>query len=317
MRYSRQTLLDLIGKQGQKKLGRSKIVIVGCGATGSVTAELLVRAGIGHITIIDRDFVELSNLQRQFLFTEADVGKPKATTAADYLRKINSKIKIKGMIADLDHKNAKLLASDIVLDCTDNFETRFLINDYCKKHGIKWIYAAVIRNLGTVFNVIPNKACFSCVFSRHASLETCDTVGVLNAAVTATSSVQTVEAIKILLGKAYESDLMRINVWQPQILKLKVNKNPNCPACKGRYEYLSGKKASKVVKLCGTNTYQIRGKAISLKLLVKKLKKHKTKVKNFEYCVHFNNVTIFKDGRAIIKANSPEKAKSIYSRIIG
>lgn len=292
-------------------------MIVGCGATGSVTAELLVRAGVGNITIIDRDFIELNNLQRQFLFTEADVGKPKATTAVDYLREINSKIRIKGIITDLDHKNAKLLASDIVLDCTDNFETRFLINDYCKKNGIKWIYGAVIRNFGTIYSILPDKPCFRCIFNNHASLETCDTVGVLNAAVTATSSLQANEAIKILLGKPYESNLIRINVWQPQILKLKVKKNPKCPACNGIYEYLSGKKASKIVKLCGTNTYQIKGKAINLKLLLQKLKNRKTNVKNFQYCIHSDNITIFTDGRAIIKANTPDKAKSIYSRIIG
>ncbi|MAG15427.1 NAD(P)H-binding protein [Candidatus Woesearchaeota archaeon] len=293
-------------------LRSKKVAIVGAGAIGTNTAKLLAKAGVGSITLIDRDFIELKNLQRQTLFTKKDVGMPKAIVAKKKLKELNSKTKINAIVADLNYKNASLLSSNLVLDCTDNFETRFLINDYCKKNGVSWVYAAVIRNIGTVYNIIPDNACFRCIFNNHSSLETCDTAGVSNTAVVKTSSLQASEAIKILLKKKYEKNMVRIN--KQQLIKLKVKKNRDCKSCKGDYEYLTGKKGSKVLKLCGTNTYQVKGKPINLKLLMKKLKGN---VKNFDYCIHFNKITLFKDGRAIIKANSSEKAKSIYSRIIG
>jgi len=214
-----------------KGVSNRRIAIVGVGATGTASAEILAKAGIGSITLIDRDFVELKNLQRQLLFTKKDVGMPKAIAAKKRLSKINSKIR--AVVADLDYKNTDLLASDLVLDCTDNFETRFLINDYCKKHKIPWIYAAVIRDTGTVYNVMPGKACFRCIFNNHSSLETCDTVGVLNSTIRATSSMQAAEAIKILLKKDYEKDMVRLKPGQ--LLKLKVSKNDNCSCCNGNY----------------------------------------------------------------------------------
>ena len=296
-------------------LGNRKVVVVGVGAIGTNTAKLLAKAGIGSITLIDRDFVELKNLQRQRLFTKKDVGMPKAAVAKKKLKKINSKTKMKAVVADLDYKNADLLASDLVLDCTDNFETRFLINDYCRKHRIPWIYAAVIRGIGTVYSIMPEGACFSCIFSNHASFETCDTAGVLNAVVAATASIQASEAVKILLNKDYERDMVRIIAQQPRLLKLKVKKNKNCSCCKGNYDYLTGKKGSKTIKLCGTNSYHIKGKPVNLRLLLKKIKNRK--IKNFGYCIHLNNITLFRDGRAIVKAASKEKAKSAYSRLVG
>ena len=298
-----------------QKLQKSTVAVVGIGATGTATARLLLETGIGSIKLIDRDFVDTNNLQHQTLFTGKDVGMPKAVAAKAHLSKI-SNAKITYEVSDLDYKNTDLLAhADIVLDCTDNFETRFLINDYCKKQRIPWIYAAVIRNIGTVFSVMPKNACFRCIFNNHASLETCDTAGVSNATVSATASLQAAEAIKILLGQPREKNMLRIS--NHGLLKLKVNKNENCVCCKGTYEYLSGKKGSKIIKLCGTNSYQVKGKPVNLKLLLRKLKNSNVSIKNFKYCLNSDNITIFKDGRALVKADSAVKAKSIYSRLLG
>lgn len=290
------------------------VTLVGAGAIGSAVAEILAKAGVRSVNLIDRDFVERSNLVHQRMFTESDIGKPKATAAKAHLYRINSKIKISAVVADLDFRNINLLSgSDLILDCTDNFETRFLINDYCRKNSIPWIYAAVIRDTGTVYCVTPERACFRCIFSSSSSPETCSTSGVLSSIVAATASLQASEAIKILLKKDFEKDMMRIKVKPPQVLRLKVNKRGNCICCNGNYEYLSGKKGSRIVKLCGTGTYQIRGKPVDLKLLMKRV----SNAKDFGYCVHLGNVTLFSDGRAIVKADSAAKAKSAYSRIVG
>lgn len=283
-----------------------KVVVVGVGAIGCQVAKLLSET-VKNITVIDRDFVDADNLPRQKLYSSKDVGKPKAVAAKQYLPKI------KAVVADLDYKNAGILDSDLVLDCTDNFETRFLINDYCKSKNIPWIYAAVIKDMGTVYTVSSKSACFRCIFDKHASLETCDTVGVTSNAITATAEMQVQQALNLLQRKKVSSDMIRI--YPNSILKLKVNKNKGCSSCNGDFEYLTGRKMSKVVKLCGTSTYQIKGKPIKLRLLLKKFRN--SDVKNFRYCLYSRKITLFKDGRAIVKASSPEKAKSIYSRFVG
>ncbi len=288
------------------------VVLVGAGAIGSAVAGILAKAEVKRMTIIDRDFVERSNLQHQLLFTERDVGMPKATAAKAHLGKFYSKIKISAVVADLDYRNVNLLSShDIVLDCTDNFETRFLINDYCRKSSVPWIYAAVIRDTGTAYCVTPDRACFRCIFSNHSAAETCDTAGVLNSTVAATASLQASEAVKILLKSDFEKDMARIK--PQQTLKVKVKKRKGCICCNGNYEYLSGKKGSRIVKLCGTGTYQIKGKPVDLGLLRKRF----DKAKPFGCCIHLGNITIFSDGRAIVKAESAAKAKSAYARIVG
>ncbi len=292
------------------------VTIVGAGAVGTAVAGILAGVGASSITLIDRDFVERGNLRRQLLFTKSDVGKPKATAAKERLKRISVKTKVSAVIADLDFRNAALLSkSGIVLDCTDNFETRFLINDYCRKNGIPWIYTAVIRDTGTVYCVTPGRACFRCIFTSHSGLETCDTAGVNSAAVAAAASLQASEAVKILTEKDFEKCMVRIKVDPLQLLKLKVKKNRDCPCCSGKYEYLGGKKGSKVVKLCGTGVYHVAGKPVNLKLLVKRMKGRG--VKDFGYCLHSGGITLFRDGRAIVKASSPERAKSAYSRMVG
>jgi len=285
------------------------VVIVGVGAVGSLTASLLVKAGLA-IKIIDRDYVDEANLERQVLYTRKDIGKPKAVVAEKVLD-------IKGIIADVNHKNIQLLKADLVLDCTDNFETRFLINDYCKKNSIPWIYAGAVGDRGTILNILPKQACFRCLFDRHQSIETCDTAGVLASVVKKTAQLQASQALKILRKQHPETAMLRLK--GNSMLKLKVKKNPECEACNGNYEYLSGKKGSKIIKLCGTNSYQIKGKAVNLQLLLNKIKSSSKKinVKNFGYCLHLNNITIFQDGRAIVKASSPTQAKSTYHRVLG
>jgi len=230
MRYHRQEIL--IGKENQELLSKKTIVIVGLGALGSNSANLLARAGV-NLILIDYDKIDLTNLQRQNNFNEQDINKNKALTSKEHLEKINSSIKIKAHDIKLDNKNISLLNSDLVLDCTDNLETRFLINDYCVKNKIPWIHAAAIKKHGLIFNIIPGRACFNCIYKNINSFEMCEDVGVLNTITTLISSLQVNEAIKILLNENYETNLIRVNLENNSFDKIKINKNPECEVCKG------------------------------------------------------------------------------------
>ena len=231
MRYSRQE--SLIGKENQRLL-RSKIIcIIGLGALGTNSSNLLARAGI-NLILIDDDKVDLSNLQRQNLYNEDDIGKNKAETAEKHLRKINSEIKIYFYNEELNKENINLIKSDLVLDCTDNLETRFLINDFCSKHKIPWIHAAAIKNSGLIFNVIPGKACFSCIYKNINEVERCEDLGILNTITALISSLQVNEAVKILLNKKYEENLIRVNLENNSFDKIRINKNPACEVCSGK-----------------------------------------------------------------------------------
>ena len=219
MRYIRQEILKEIGRSGQGKLKRSAAAIVGLGALGSASAELLARAGIGRFFLIDRDVVELSNLQRQSLFEENDIGKPKAFAAHKRLKKINSSIKIDFVIDDLNHENISRIFSqrknpDIILDCTDNLETRFLLNDFCIKNKITLIYSAAIRAKGYVFNIMPGvTACLRCFLKESSQLDTCETTGVLNSITHLVSSIQASEALKLLIKKDnFETKLLFFDI---------------------------------------------------------------------------------------------------------
>ena len=240
-RYSRQVLLKEIGEDGQSKLNCKKVAVIGLGAIGTVAAELLARAGIGSLQLIDRDVVEESNLQRQILFTEKDVGKSKSVTAAEKLKEINSSIKLESHLLHLDSKNVNLLRNaDLVLDCTDNLETRFLINDYCKKEKIPWIYAAAIKNYGCVMPILPEGPCLSC-FLQETNLETCDIAGVLNTITASIASLQVTLALKILLEKETEPMLYHYDIWNQRLKALRIKKRELCPACAGNYIYLNKK----------------------------------------------------------------------------
>ena len=304
MRYDRQALF--LGNEAV--LREKKVAIVGIGALGSVASELLTRAGVGNLVLIDRDSVELSNLQRQSLFDENDVGKMKATQAKAHLEKINSEIKIEAYSDDLNYENINLINSDLVLDCTDNLETRHLVNEYCHKNKIKWIYSGAIQNRGFVFNVIPENACFNCVVKAKQNSETCDTIGVLNSITHLIASMQVNEAFKILTGKEFERDMMYVNLEDNEVKKMMVSVDGNCEVCKGNYEYLRGKQENKLIKLCGTGKYQIKGK-FDFEELKKKFDKEGE-------VIILENLTIFKN-RVLVKAKDESEAKILYAKYIG
>ena len=328
MRYIRQQIFKEISKKGQEKLRKSSVAIIGLGALGSSSAELLARAGIGKLILIDRDIVELSNLQRQSLFNENDIGKAKAEQAKEHLKKINNEVKFTPIIDDLNFQNIEKIFNeknkiDLILDCTDNLETRFLLNDFCIKNQIPFIYSSAIGSKGYVFNVVPKETpCLRCFLKETTQLDTCETVGVLNTIANLISSLQTNEAIKILLKKSnFETKLLFFDVWRNELLKFKVNKNKNCICCANAvFEYLNGKKSSQMIKLCGDGIYQIKTKPIDknqfneLKTKLKKI----GKIADFFYCINLNNkITIFTDGRALIKAKDEKEARSLYSKFVG
>lgn len=232
MRYSRQEAL--IGIENQKLLSSKTICIIGLGALGSSSSNLLARAGV-NLILIDDDKVDLSNLQRQSLFNEDDIGKNKAETAEKYLRKINSEIKIYFYNEELTKKNINLIKADLVLDCTDNLGTRFLINDFCSKNKIPWIHTAAIENSGLIFNIIPGKACFNCIYKNISNAERCEDLGISNTVTSLISSLQVNEAVKILLNKKHEENLIRVNLENNSFDKIKVGKNPKCEVCSGKF----------------------------------------------------------------------------------
>ena len=269
-RYSRQILFQQIGKYGQEKLSNSRVLLVGCGALGAAHAETLARAGVGFLRIVDRDFVEFTNLQRQTLFSEADARHrlPKAVAAKNRIGEINSEIEVEAVIADVNHSNIENLIEDVdlVLDGTDNFQIRYLINDACVKHNKTWIYGAAVSSYGTTMTIIPFESpCLRCIFEEMpsaGSAPTCDTAGVIQPIITSISAIQTTEALKILTGNtaALHKALMNIDVWRNDWRKIKLGKpNPDCETCgKGNFEFLDTENAEFFTAMCGRDAVQIR-----------------------------------------------------------
>ena len=336
-KYSRQILFAEIGEAGQECLLNSRAVLVGCGALGTTLAGLLVRAGVGHLRIIDRDFVEPSNLQRQTLFDEADAEEalPKAVAAERKLRAINSDVQVEGVVADLGPRNAEELLTGfpLILDGTDNFETRFLVNDVAVKLGVPWIYAAAVSSYGVTMTVLPGAtACFACLLETRglasgAGLEeTCDTVGVLAAAAGVIASIEAAEALKLLVGKteALHGRLISFDVWSGQFQAVRVARNADCRACARReFRYLEGE-AQPHLTLCGRDSVQIheRGRRLDLPALGRRLAPTVAEVRNNDFLLRFRvppyELTVFADGRAIIKGTrDPAVARSLYARYIG
>ena len=317
MRYIRQVIFEKIGAEKQKLLEKSSVAVVGIGALGTVVSELLTRSGVKKLILIDRDVVELSNLQRQALFNEADVDKLKVFAAKEKLEKINSNVKIEAHCVDLDCENINLIKSDLVIDCTDNFETRFLINDFCLKENIPWIYGAVIGSHGMTLNIFHKKTpCFRCVFKEPTKLlGTCDTEGIINTIPHVIAGIQVTEAIKILTKQAYNKELIYYDLWKNKITKTNVKKLNNCPSCNGNYEYLEDKEQD-IVKMCGSNTYQIKGRNLELNELFKRFEKL-DKINFNENALFFKNLIVFRDGRVLVKTNSKEQAKALYDKYLG
>jgi len=349
-RYSRQILFAGIGEAGQRHLLASRVVIVGCGALGTVLANLLARAGAGRIRIIDRDFVEPSNLQRQTLFDESDArdSLPKAVAAERRLRSINSSIAVEGIVADLGPRNAEELLSthDLILDGTDNFETRHLLNDAAVKLGIPWIYAAAVGSYGVTMTIRPGvSACLACLLKPEnredvsvppenlsaapQSEETCDTVGVIAPAAGVLASLEAAEAIKLLVEErdrtqSVETRLVSFDVWSGRHHSIKVARDPECRVCvHHKFPYLEGK-AQPHVTMCGRDSVQIheRNRNLDLALTAQRLASVASNVRQNDFLLRFtiapHEITVFADGRAIIKGTRDSAiARSLYARYLG
>ena len=332
-RYSRQVLFPGIGAEGQRRLAAAKVAIVGCGATGSAAAALLARAGVGTLRILDRDYVEASNLQRQSLFDEADAAEslPKAIAAARKMAAFNSQIVVEPEVADLTPANVRrlLAGAQLILDGTDNFETRYLINDYAVEAGTPWIYGAAVGSYGVTMNVLPGEtACLSCLFPEPPSgtVETCDTAGILNSVAHFVASVQATEALKLLVGAKdkLRRTLLSWDAWNNARSEVSATKpRPGCRTCGARqFPYLAGEGRPHIT-LCGRNSVQIheRSRPVDFAEASRRLEPH-GRVRHNEFVLKFwhdpYEMTVFPDGRAIIKGTTdPAAARSFYARYIG
>lgn len=358
-RYHRQSLLTGFGEEGQRRLGRSTAFMLGCGALGSMAAELLARAGVGHLVIVDRDFVELTNLQRQVLFDEQDVHDaiPKAQAARRRLAQINSSVRVTAIVDDLNHGNIARYASgaDIFVDGLDNFETRYLANDYAVKHCIPYIYGGAVGTTGAAFAILPHTAdgdapweqdaggnratpCLRCLFEEApppGTTPTCDTVGVLASAVTTIASFQVTETLKVLSGNFQRicPTLLNMDLWSNTIMQLKVAsayERGDCPCCKhGRFDYLDGRLGSGATTLCGRDAVQLTHKQIpaglDLDRVSARLREHGDVIAN-QYMLRANitdggnayTLSLFPDGRAIVHGTEESNvARSIYAKYVG
>jgi adenylyltransferase/sulfurtransferase len=332
-RYSRQSRFALVGEEGQARIRQSAVAIVGCGALGTVQAEMLARAGVGTLRLIDRDFVEWSNLQRQFLFDESDAEQatPKAIAAAQRLKRVNSEVTTEPVVADLSPRSAEELLEDVdlILDATDNFETRYLINDFAVRENVPWIYGAAVGSYGIKLAIVPGRtACFRCVYPDppEGLQPTCETDGVLGPATAAIAALQAGDALKILARgtELVEARLTTLNVWTGEIRQTAPPaRDPECPCCHGRdFAYLNGKHRAPI-SLCGRNAVQIheRLRPVNLEELAGRLRAFGN-VRSNEFALRAEvdayELTVFPDGRAIIKGTTDTGiARSLYARYVG
>jgi adenylyltransferase/sulfurtransferase len=335
-RYSRQALFAGLGVDGQARLGRASAVLVGCGALGSLQADLLVRAGVGRLRLIDRDFVEPSNLQRQILFTEEDARQalPKAAAAEAHLRQVNSQVEVEGVVADLAPGNAVGLLDgfDLILDGTDNFEGRFLVNDIAVQSGRPWIYGGCVGAYGICLAMVPGEtACLSCLMPdvpAPGSSPTCDTAGVIGPAAAVVASLQAGEALKILSGhpERLRKALVSLDLWQCSYQEVRVPRDPSCATCVGRtFRYLEGGEGrTSSTRLCGRNAVQVspgRPMHCDLESLASQLSRVGKVVVN-AFLVRCDlgehQLTVFQDGRALVGGTQDQAvARTVYARYVG
>jgi len=331
-RYSRQILFRGIGEEGQRKLSAARVGIVGCGATGSALASLLARAGVGTLRIIDRDYVEPSNLQRQSLFDESDAAEsvPKAIAAARKITAFNSQIVVEPKVDDLVPSNIEALLGglDLILDGTDNFETRYLINDFAVSKCLPWIYSAAVGSYAVTLNILPGQtACLACIFpdSPRGMVETCETSGILNSAVSLVASIAATEAMKQLVGNpSLRKTLLSFDLWTNEHAEISAAKSrPGCRAC-GEHDFihLAGEGRPHIT-LCGRNSVQIheRQRPIDFQEMDRRLQSHGV-VRHNDFVLKFwhepYEMTLFPDGRAIIKGTTDTAvARSLYARFVG
>ena len=335
-RYSRQVLFSEIGAEGQERLVASRVLIVGCGALGTAQAEALSRAGVGKIRIADRDFVEASNLQRQTMFTEDDARErmPKAVAAARHIGEINSEIEVEAEVIDVNYSNIERLITgcDVVVDGTDNFATRYLLNDACVKHRTDWIYGAAVGSYGVTMTIQPHQtACLRCIFEEAppaATAPTCDTAGVIMPIISVVAAVQVSEALKLLTGRRVDlhGSLMQFDIWRNEWRK--INPGPpavNCPTCAlARYDTLAATAGEFAAVLCGRNAVQIsppRPTHVDFEELAARLGPN-GEVSFNDYLLRFRTgefeLTVFRDARSIIRGTDEiSTARSLYARYIG
>jgi len=334
-RYSRQILFREIGEEGQHRLSTARVLIIGCGALGSAQIESLARAGVGHLTIVDRDFVEPSNLQRQTMFTERDAEErlPKAIAAANRIRQINSDIEVEAKVIDVNHSNIERLIAecDLVIDGTDNFDTRYLINDACVKHGVNWIYGAAVGSYGVTMTIRPNESpCLRCIFEEAppaASSPTCDTAGVIMPIISMVAAVQVSEALKLLTGNdaVLHNSLLQFDVWRNETRAIHATRSPDCETCGRRlFRTLEPGSGDLAAVLCGRNAVQISPAfptRLDFPALAERLRSSGD-VKFNEYLLRFRTndfeMTVFQDARSIISGTDQiATARSVYARYIG
>lgn len=331
-RYAKQILVRGIGEEGQRRLARATAVVVGLGALGSVSAGQLCRAGVGHLRLVDRDVVELSNLQRQVLYTEEDARQhlPKAVAAEAALRAANADVQVQGHVADVTRRNVLELVrgADVVVDGTDNLETRLLLNDACLQLGVPWVYGGALGTSGSTMAILPGRGpCLRCIIHRApppGTLPTCDTEGVLASAPGVVASLQVAQALRLLLGVEPEPALLCLDVWELEFQEVAVSRREDCPACAGRYEYLERDGASWTTVLCGRNSVQITPAdeaRLDLEALAGRLSRSvPTEFNGFLLTVVANDreLVLFPTGRAIIQGTTDEaEARALYARFVG
>ena len=348
-RYSRQVRVPVIGEDGQKRIAAARVVVLGCGALGTVAANLLARAGVGQLLIVDRDFVETSNLQRQVLYNEADAlgGQPKAVAAERHLRAINSTIQIEGRITDAHPGNIESLIRDatVVVDATDNFEARFLLNDACVKAGIPWIYGGAVGVEGMTMTILPERTpCLRCVFESAPPPglhPTCETAGILGGLTGVIGSWQANEALKICAGHTddVEPQLLSINLWSGEVRPLRLDRvrgehdTDGCPCCvRHQFEYLDAKATSTTTSLCGREAVQVNpqpGARVDLVELARKMANAAgaSDVEQNAFLLRCHvpapsgkplELAVFGDGRAIVKGTKDATlARAVYAKYVG
>jgi len=337
-RYARQMRYAKIGEVGQRRLADARVFVCGCGALGSVLANTLARAGVGHLRIADRDFLELNNLQRQVLYDEHDVasGVPKAIAAKNRLQRINSQIDIEAVVTDVDHTNVERLVddADVIVDGTDNFEIRYLLNDVAARLRKPWIYGGCIGAVGQTMTVVPGQTpCFRCLHPEApppGTTETCDSAGILGPIINVIASIQACEAIKLLTGcpEAINRELFVIDLWDNRIRQINLEalrQAGNCPVCdRQQYAWLSGQRGSHTAVLCGRNAVQLSfpdHSRISLPALEQRLQGVGRVTRNdylLRLHVESHTLTVFPDGRAIVNGTEDiAEARTLYARYVG
>lgn len=334
-RYSRQVLFSAIGEAGQKKIRASKVVLIGCGALGTVSSEMLTRAGIGKLTVIDRDFVEYSNLQRQSLFKEEDAhqGLPKAAVAERELGAVNSDVEIEGVIEDVTWQNIDKLCRehDLIMDGTDNFETRFLMNDFAVKKEIPWIYGACVGSYGVSFAFQPKvTACLQCLFEQPTDVgttETCDTAGILAPIVHVIAAFQVAQGLKILVGESPDREILQVDVWSGkwQTISAEEARCRECRCCgRHQFHFLEGQENRRLTRLCGRNAVQIsppQPTRSDFQQISRRLEKS-AQIDLNEYLLMIRvdgyEIALFADGRSIIRGTDDfTEARALYAKYIG